>query len=646
LTACVDLSAWPLKSHHGFKRVLVRDEFTKWIGQTCSGFGPVCCAGTQGCFSAVLGGCVGAVELAADAAPQWKVLETPRFTVVSQISEKETRAWAEEFNQFIDALKGVLPVDERLLPRLTVIFFSREKDFNAYRPVGENGKVLDWVTGFFSRQETWSVAAMSDRFEDESMRRSMFQEGVYWFVSADQRRYPMWFDVGVAGLFSTFDFRENKVQWGQPIEAHVRSLNRQKLIPLQQLLSVSRSNKLFNDEDRAGLFYAESWAFVHYLMFGQRKDRQGSLNDFLTASMGGLSNEDALKKAFGVDFAAMESALDAYLSGGKYRVYSQPASPTAKITTPFEPASPALVQVALAKLAYGSNHRDMAKKHAEEAVRLDPGYAAGYTMLAWVRRDEESADGFFEAADKAVQLGAGSQDADALWLLAMARSKKARALGGVPSGEARQIANLLERAINLFPAQKSAYLNLGSILSQVDQPNEQDALFLEQGRALFPDELLFLFGQAQLLRKKGNKEEALKLLQAVLDQPGQLSGQQREQLEKQKTSWDVSDTLDQLKELGTQKKYKEAVVLLDALLARGTTLESRAIVQQARRDMCALATLQEASVARKAGQKAEAARLYQSILDMERIPAQLRGQAQQALQRLNNQPAATAPAEK
>jgi uncharacterized protein YjbK len=157
---------------------------------------------------------------------------------------------------------------------------------------------------------------------------------------------------------------------------------------------------------------------------------------------------------------------------------------------------------------------------------------------------------------------------------------------------------------------------------------------------------MFLLGQAQLLRKKGNKEEALKLLQAMLDQPGQVSGQQREQLEKQKISWDISDTLGQLKELTTEKKYKESVVLLDALIARGTTLESRAMVQQARRDMCAFATLQEASAARKNGQKAEAARLYQSILDMERIPAQVRGQAQQALQRLNNQAAATAPAEK
>ncbi len=570
----------------------------------------------------------------AGAAPQWRVLETPRFTVVSQISERETRAWAEEFNQFIESLKGVLTVDDRFLPRLTVVFFAKEKDFGAYRPIGENGKVQDWIAGYFSRQETWSVIGMADRMEDESMRRIIFHEGVHWFVSADQRRYPMWFNEGLAEVFSTFSLRNGKVEWGDAIDSRVGSLHRQKLLPFNQLLYVKQTDKLFNESDRTGLFYSESWLFVHYLLFGQRKEERGSLNEFLTAFYSGQSTEEAFQKIFGMDFAAMEAALDAYLSGGKYRVFLRPAGATAKVTAPFEPAPPALVQVALAKLAYGTNHLDMAKKHAEEAVRLDPNYAQGYMMLAWVLRNGDSADGFFEAAQKAVRLGA--QDADAFWLLAMARSKKARALGGVPSAEARQIAYLLEKAINGFPAQKSAYLNLGSILSQVDQPNEQDALFLEQGRKFFPDEKMLLVGQAHLLRKKGDKEESLKILQLVLDEPGLVKATELEYLKKLKASWDVSDSLAQVNELKAQKKYRESVELLDGLLARGATIESRGMVMQARRDMCAHATLQEASTARKEGRADEAARLYQSILDMERIPVNVRGQAQQALQKLKD----------
>ena len=567
-------------------------------------------------------------------ATEWRVLDAPRFTVVSQISERETRVWADEFNQFIEALKGVLKADDRFLPKLTVVLFAREKDFGKYRPIGENGKVQDWIVGYFSRQETWSVIGLADRLEDETMRRIIFHEGVHWFVSADQRRYPKWFNEGLAEVFSTFSLHGDKVTWGQAIDSRVAALSRQKLLPLKQLLLVSSSDKMFNESDRTGLFYSESWIFVHYLIFGKRKDDRGAgaMSDFLTAYYGGMTTEEAFQTAFGMDFEAMESALDSYLTGGKYRIYTFPVSPAVKVTAPFEPAPPALVQVALARLAYGTGRKDVAKKHAEEAVRLDPSYAAGYQMLAWARRDDDSPDGFFEAADKAVQLGA--KDADALWLLAMAKFKKAKALGGIPSIEARQIANLLEKTINLFPTQKSAYLNLAAVVPQVEHPTEQDELFLGLGRKLFPDEPMILIGQAQLLRKKGNKEESLKTLQTVLEKPELLPTQQQEYLKKLRSSWDVSDTLAQVKELMPQKKFSEALALLDALLARSPMLEARGTVAQMRREAWASATLQDAGVARKGGQTEEAARLYQSILDMDHPPARARGQAEQALQKL------------
>jgi len=568
----------------------------------------------------------------ADAAPQWRVLETPRFTVVSQISERETRAWAEEFNQFIEALKNVLKVDERFLPKLTVVIFDREKDFAPFRPQGSDGKAKEWVAAWFGRQDTWSVVGMLNQWENESMRRLIYQDGVHWFMSADQRPYPTWLSVGFAQLFSTFSVNGEKAKWGDVIEGHVRSLHRQKLIPFQQLLLTSQSDKLFNDDDRTSLFYAQSWAFVHYLVFGERKGNHGTLGEFLTASSSGLSTEEAFKKTFGMDFAAMESALDDYLSGGKFRMYSSPIVPSAKITARFEAASPALVQVALAKLAFSTKGKEHAQKYAEEAVRLDPTNPDAYKILAWVRLADASPDGFLVAAEKAVQLGA--HDADAFMLLALARSKQAQSLGGIPSAEARQIVNLFEKAINLSPTLKPAYLNLGSILSQVDQPNVQDGLFLEQGEKFFPDELMLRVGRARLLRKMGNKEEALKLLQTVSQPPGALPADQQKFVQSLKTSWDVTDTLEQADRLLNEKNFKEALVLLDAVLTRGPTIEMRNAITQRRWHALASATMQEARAALANGQPEDAARLFQSVVDMERASANVRGQARQALQKL------------
>jgi len=391
------------------------------------------------------------------------------------------------------------------------------------------------------------------------------------------------------------------------------------------------------------LFYAQSWAFVHYLIFGDRKGGQGSLSDFLNAFYSGQSTEEAFQKTFGMNYVAMEEALDDYLRGGRCRVYSFPLVDGAKITAQPVPAPPAIVQVALAKLAFGTSRYELAKKHAEESVRLDPACADGYKMLAWVLSWEGSPDDFFAAADKAVQLGA--KDADAFLLLAMAKAKKARSLGGIPPAEARQISNLYERAINLSPALKTAYLNLGSTLPSLDQLGEQDELFIEQGLKLFPDDPSLIAGYAQVLRKKGNKAEGLKMLQALLDEPGKLSLEQQKYYRKLKSSWDASDTIARANDLLKQKQPKEALVLLDGVLQRDPPIESKNTIVQLRWRAMAMVAMQEARAAEAAGNIEEAARLFQSVVDMERAPANLRGVSRQAVRKLKGSPETTAPAE-
>jgi len=311
-----------------------------------------------------------------DAAPQWRVLETPRFTVVSQISESETRAWAEEFNQCIEALGEVVKVNDKFLPKLTVVMFARDKDFGAYRPIGQNGKAQKWVAGFFSRQEAWGVIGMADTFE-EGLRHIIFHEGVHWILSADSNSYPLWFNEGLAEMFSTFELEKGQAVFGKAIPEHAALLHSESPLPIQRLLLMSSTDPLFNERDRTSIFYAQSWAFVHYLIFGQRKGGHGTAGEFLTAYYGGMSTEEAFKKTFAMDFAAMDKALKEYLREGKYFISRRPLPAKAKITSAFQPATPAFVQVALSRLAFGAGLNDKARQHAKEAVRLDPNYSLG-----------------------------------------------------------------------------------------------------------------------------------------------------------------------------------------------------------------------------------------------------------------------------
>src|SRR4051812_5496256 len=103
---------------------------------------------------------IGGKASQANAVESWHVLETSRFTIVSQWNEKDTRAWADDFNQYIDALRHIVKIDEALLPHLTVVFFARDKAFRPYLPSRPDGK--PWpVAGYFSRRDTWAVVGLA-----------------------------------------------------------------------------------------------------------------------------------------------------------------------------------------------------------------------------------------------------------------------------------------------------------------------------------------------------------------------------------------------------------------------------------------------------------------------------------------------------
>ena len=74
-------------------------------------------------------------------------------------------------------------------------------------------------------------------------------------------------------------YGEREAKLGRVKEEHVYDL-RERFIPLAELLAVDHKSPLYNEGDRRGVFYAESWALVHYLLIGNPK-RKGQLAAYL-----------------------------------------------------------------------------------------------------------------------------------------------------------------------------------------------------------------------------------------------------------------------------------------------------------------------------------------------------------------------------
>jgi hypothetical protein len=255
--------------------------------------------------------CALAARLSA-AEPEWLKLQAPSFGVVSQLDEKETRAWAVEFEQFIGALHALYSVDEVDLPPLTIVLFRHPRDFAPYRLRTESGQAR--VAGFFGNTGDWSVIGMPGGGRDDATRQTIYHEAVHWFATASDAPQPLWFAEGLAEVLSTFEVVDGKGRWGEAIADNVSYLSQAGLLPMQDLLRASQDDALHGGEREK--YYPQAWAFVHFLMFGNGGADSPKLSQFLTA-LRQTNVDSAVETAFGKSYDDLTDDLRRYLERGR-----------------------------------------------------------------------------------------------------------------------------------------------------------------------------------------------------------------------------------------------------------------------------------------------------------------------------------------
>ncbi len=193
----------------------------------------------------------------------WRSIETPHYSVLSQLSERDTRAWAADFDVFVDSLSGMLGTRRADLPPLTVVLFSPEGRRSA---------------GCSVRLGTWGLSGTLRRGEGDAVRRSMLREGVHWMTSTPEVAHPAWLETGLAEVFSTFDVHGGHVRWGDPMPDHLALLRERGLIPLREFLE--DPDAVVAREGDSRRFTAQAWALTHLLLVGgepARRERVGGL---------------------------------------------------------------------------------------------------------------------------------------------------------------------------------------------------------------------------------------------------------------------------------------------------------------------------------------------------------------------------------
>src|SRR5262249_10852129 len=143
-----------------------------------------------------------------------------------------------------------------------------------------NGKKVK-VAGYYERGQDRDFIVLNGNLTGNSTH-VVYHELTHSFLSRSLDARPAWLSEALAEYFATADIQDEASYLGGLSQERLEFLKSGRLIPLEELLAVDDRSPYYNEAVKANIFYAESWAFVHFLMHGPHKEEFTKYLELLT----------------------------------------------------------------------------------------------------------------------------------------------------------------------------------------------------------------------------------------------------------------------------------------------------------------------------------------------------------------------------
>ena len=325
---------------------------------------------------------------------------------------------------------------------------------------------------------------------------------------------PLWFNEGLAEYYRTFQITANgKLATLGKVDADHVLLLRDHFIPLADLVKVDHKSPLYNESARQSIFYAESWALVHYLLLGEQQKYVSHAGGFVAALADGASLEDACQRQLGLTGDQLQQLLSRYIRGDMFPMQS--ARFTERIgkidDLPVTPVSEAEVHATLGDVLLNMGRTADARVELDRAVALDAGYAPAHTSLGMVASRENRADD----ARKELEMAAGLPTATYVTQFEFANAL-AQSWANPAPGDGEKIEKALRRAIELNPSFPDAYEMLAWKLGQNEASLDEAMRLVNKALDLAPGREAYVYRKAVLLANKQDFTAARSLLTQII----------------------------------------------------------------------------------------------------------------------------------
>ncbi len=375
----------------------------------------------------------------------WIRLASPNFELYTDQGEKTGRDTILYFEQVRGFFVKASPVRPPADFPVRIIAFKNREEFSRYSP-------NPLVVAFYTPGQKRDYIVIQD--VSPASYAYAVHEYMHLVVRHSGLQIPVWLNEGWADVYSSMKTVRDGVAIGDLIAGRMQTLTNAggNWIDFETLTRVDHSSPIYNEGDRTGLFYAESWALAHMLFLAP--EYRDNFGRFLIALHRGSTATDALRTVYGKIPAQLVLDLQNYFN--RKRIFGTvfkttlgkaESEPSVENVVPFE------VRVMLADLWAAVGRRQQARAEYEELDRLQPGQPEVAQSLGYLALAANDAPGALKNFRKAFAGGEGDpQMCLALALLEQADKRQ-------PS----EIVPILERAVKSKPDYAEALLQLGLV---------------------------------------------------------------------------------------------------------------------------------------------------------------------------------------
>src|SRR5580698_2389430 len=380
-------------------------------------------------------------------AASWVEVQTPHFVVASDAGETAARGVATDFEQIRALFHATFP-ELRVDPPqpIRIIVTRDEATMRTITPDEWGGPEHVHPAGVFHSDGEKDYVVLRLDAEGTTAFHTSYHEYTHSLMHLNFSRLPLWVREGVAEFFGNSLLSAEKATTGTVDRGHVYVLGKNEWLPMETLFQVSETSPFYNERDPASVFYAESWATVHYLLLDPEARRADLFKKYLVAWDSGADAISAGRSALG-DLKTFEAAVKKYVGQENWKPGVVLPGLAGLQSASWKERTLAPSEVLALRGDYFTHRRmmDEARPLLEEAAKTGPEIAGVHEALGFFYLRNSDFAPAQEQMQRAIALGA--DDFAPYFALGSLELRNM----GVSDDDTRDARKNLERAAELNP---------------------------------------------------------------------------------------------------------------------------------------------------------------------------------------------------